>query len=179
MKLPPRGVRRVVLWPLPVLAGVFYVATVPLLVIAALIVSYRLPGKTESRSVAGAGHLLPVRRSCRLGGPLASASFRTSPTDSACHTPLTGQTARVVVEHDHRLRRARSKNGQRSSVVVRIDGFVEAQDPHHVVDSEAAAEKMLVVVSAALFEVVVHLRQCGSPVVSCSMTIGDVVSMDR
>ena len=43
--MPPRGVRRVLLWPLPVVAVVLYLATVPLLVIAALLVSYRLPGK--------------------------------------------------------------------------------------------------------------------------------------
>ncbi len=48
MKLPPRCVRRVVLWPLPVLAVVFYVVTVPLLVIAALIASYLLPGKLRA-----------------------------------------------------------------------------------------------------------------------------------
>ncbi len=45
MSLPPRWLRRILLWPLPVLALVIYTATVPLFVIAALLVSYRLPGK--------------------------------------------------------------------------------------------------------------------------------------
>ncbi len=48
MRLPPRSVRRIVLWPLPGLAVVLYLVTVPLLVIAALLVSYRLPGKLRA-----------------------------------------------------------------------------------------------------------------------------------
>lgn len=44
-KLPPRWLRRFVLWPLPVIAGVMYVATVPFWFLAATLLSYRLPGK--------------------------------------------------------------------------------------------------------------------------------------
>ncbi len=48
MRLPPRWVRRIVLWPLPVLAVFVYVTTVPLLLIAAFLISYRLPGKLRA-----------------------------------------------------------------------------------------------------------------------------------
>lgn len=53
MKLPPRMVRRLLLWPLPVIATVFFFWTVPLLIIAALVWSYRLPGKL--RALRGLG----------------------------------------------------------------------------------------------------------------------------
>ncbi len=53
MKLPPRWVRRLLLWPIPVVAVFFYVTTVPLLLIAALIVSYRLPGKLRAVRILG------------------------------------------------------------------------------------------------------------------------------
>ncbi len=53
MKLPPRWVRRIVLWPLPVLAVIVYLSTVPLLIIAALIVSYRLPGTWRALRLLG------------------------------------------------------------------------------------------------------------------------------
>lgn len=46
-------IRRLLLWPLPVIAAVFYLATVPLLAIAALVLSYRLPGKL--RALRGLG----------------------------------------------------------------------------------------------------------------------------
>jgi 1-acyl-sn-glycerol-3-phosphate acyltransferase len=45
MRLPPRWLRRILLWPLPILLSVLYLVTVPLLVIAALVLSYLLPGK--------------------------------------------------------------------------------------------------------------------------------------
>jgi 1-acyl-sn-glycerol-3-phosphate acyltransferase len=45
MRLPPRWLRRIVLWPLPVLITVAYLATIPLLVILAFVLSYLLPGK--------------------------------------------------------------------------------------------------------------------------------------
>jgi 1-acyl-sn-glycerol-3-phosphate acyltransferase len=48
MKLPPRWLRRFVLWPLPLLLVWLYVAAVPLLLIAALIWSYKLPGKLRA-----------------------------------------------------------------------------------------------------------------------------------
>lgn len=53
MKLPPRWVRRIVIWPLPLLAVVLYLSTVPLLIIAALVLSYRLPGKWRALRVLG------------------------------------------------------------------------------------------------------------------------------
>lgn len=43
--IPPRWVRRLVLWPLPVLLILLYLAAVPLLLIIAAVLSYRLPGK--------------------------------------------------------------------------------------------------------------------------------------
>jgi len=45
VSLPPRWVRRVVLCPLPLLLCWVYLASVPLLVIVAFVMSYRLPGK--------------------------------------------------------------------------------------------------------------------------------------
>ncbi len=45
MKLPRRWTRRLLLWPLPVIATVLLLATVPLLILVALVLSYRLPGK--------------------------------------------------------------------------------------------------------------------------------------
>lgn len=53
MKLPPRWVRRIVFWPLPLLIFFLYVTTVPLLLIAALILSYRLPGKWRALRLLG------------------------------------------------------------------------------------------------------------------------------
>ena len=53
MKLPPRWARRFLLWPLPLLASVLYISAVPLLVIAALILSYRLPGKWRALRLLG------------------------------------------------------------------------------------------------------------------------------
>lgn len=45
MRLPGRWIRRLLLWPLPVVAVLLVLATVPLLVLVALVLSYRLPGK--------------------------------------------------------------------------------------------------------------------------------------
>jgi 1-acyl-sn-glycerol-3-phosphate acyltransferase len=53
VKLPPRWLRRIVLWPLPLLAFILYITTVPLFVIAALVVSYRLPGKWRALRLLG------------------------------------------------------------------------------------------------------------------------------
>ena len=48
MRLPPRWVRRVALWPLPLLLCWVYLASVPLLAIVAFVMSYRLPGKLRA-----------------------------------------------------------------------------------------------------------------------------------
>ena len=53
MKLPPRWLRRIVLWPLPLLVFILYITTVPLFVIAALVISYRLPGKWRALRLLG------------------------------------------------------------------------------------------------------------------------------
>lgn len=45
MRLPRRWTRRLLLWPLPVIAAVLVLTTVPVLVLVALVLSYRLPGK--------------------------------------------------------------------------------------------------------------------------------------
>ena len=45
MRLPRRWTRRFLLWPLPVIATLVVLATVPLLILVALVLSYRLPGK--------------------------------------------------------------------------------------------------------------------------------------
>ena len=45
VQLPPRWLRRMLLWPLPWLLVLVYVTTVPLLVIVALVLSYQLPGR--------------------------------------------------------------------------------------------------------------------------------------
>lgn len=45
MKLPRRWTRRLLLWPLPIIAVFVVLTTVPLLILAALVLSYRLPGK--------------------------------------------------------------------------------------------------------------------------------------
>lgn len=45
MRLPARWVRRLLIWPLPLVLVVLYLATVPLLLIVAFVLSYRLPGK--------------------------------------------------------------------------------------------------------------------------------------
>ncbi len=61
MSLPPRWVRRILLWPLPVLAVFLYVTTVPLLLIGAFLISYRLPGKLRAvRSLGLATSYLAV-----------------------------------------------------------------------------------------------------------------------
>ena len=53
MRLPNRWVRRFLIWPLPVIVVVLYLATVPLLIIAALVVSYHLPGKLRALRALG------------------------------------------------------------------------------------------------------------------------------
>lgn len=53
MKLPNRWVRRLLIWPIPVVATFFYLTTVPVLIIVALIVSYRLPGKLRALRALG------------------------------------------------------------------------------------------------------------------------------
>lgn len=64
MSLPPRWVRRIVLWPLPVVAAFLYVTTVPLLLIAAFLISYLLPGKLRAvRSLGLATCYLAVEAS--------------------------------------------------------------------------------------------------------------------
>ncbi len=45
---PPRWIRRLLIWPLPILVLALYLATVPLLLIAAVLVSYRLPGNLRA-----------------------------------------------------------------------------------------------------------------------------------
>ncbi|MGI9646229.1 MAG: 1-acyl-sn-glycerol-3-phosphate acyltransferase [Ilumatobacteraceae bacterium] len=45
MRMPPRWTRRLLLWPLPVIAVLIVLATVPLLALVALVLSFRLPGK--------------------------------------------------------------------------------------------------------------------------------------
>ncbi len=45
IRLPPRWLRRIVLWPLPVIVGILYVVTVPVWFLVATLPSYRLPGK--------------------------------------------------------------------------------------------------------------------------------------
>ncbi len=53
MKLPGRWVRRILIWPLPVIAVLVYVTTVPLLLIAAFVLSYLLPGKWRALRTLG------------------------------------------------------------------------------------------------------------------------------
>ena len=48
MSLPPRWVRRLLLWPLPLLLLWVYLASVPLLLVIAAIASYRLPGSLRA-----------------------------------------------------------------------------------------------------------------------------------
>jgi 1-acyl-sn-glycerol-3-phosphate acyltransferase len=48
VRLPPRWVRRIVLWPLPLLLVWVYLATIPLLLIVAFVLSYKLPGKLRA-----------------------------------------------------------------------------------------------------------------------------------
>lgn len=45
LPVPPRWVRRIVLWPIPVILVWLYLLMVPLLLIIAAVLSYRLPGK--------------------------------------------------------------------------------------------------------------------------------------
>ncbi len=53
MKLPHRWVRRILIWPIPVIATFFYLTAVPLLLILAFLVSYRLPGKLRAVRALG------------------------------------------------------------------------------------------------------------------------------
>ena len=53
MRLPYRWVRRLILWPIPVIAALLYLATVPLLILAALLLSYRLPGNLRALRALG------------------------------------------------------------------------------------------------------------------------------
>lgn len=51
--MPPRWLRRILIWPLPLIVVWVYLASVPLLVIVALVMSYRLPGKLRPLRALG------------------------------------------------------------------------------------------------------------------------------
>jgi len=53
LRLPPRWLRRLILWPLPLLLCWLYAASVPLLLIVAFLISYRLPGKLRAARSLG------------------------------------------------------------------------------------------------------------------------------
>jgi 1-acyl-sn-glycerol-3-phosphate acyltransferase len=53
VKLPHRWVRRILIWPIPVIATIFYLTAVPLLIIIAFLLSYRLPGKLRAVRALG------------------------------------------------------------------------------------------------------------------------------
>lgn len=53
MKLPHRWIRRLVIWPLPIVAVVTYLSVVPVLVVIALVLSYQLPGHFRALRTLG------------------------------------------------------------------------------------------------------------------------------
>ena len=53
LRLPPKLVRRLLLWPLPILLLVVYVVAVPLLLIATFVFSYLLPGQLRAVRTVG------------------------------------------------------------------------------------------------------------------------------
>mgnify|MGYP001822200349 CR=1 FL=1 len=69
MRLPHPWIRRLLLWPIPVIAALLYLATVPLLVLGALLLSYRLPGKLRVlRALGIASVYLFVEAAVMLAG---------------------------------------------------------------------------------------------------------------
>ena len=66
MTLPPRWLRRLVVWPLPLLLLWVYLASVPLLLIAAAVLSYQLPGSLRAVRSLGLFTVYVVVECCLL-----------------------------------------------------------------------------------------------------------------
>lgn len=109
MNLPYRWVRRLLIWPIPVIAAVVYLTTVPLLLIAAFLVSYRLPGKLRAvRALGLASVYLFVEAAVMIVGFvlwLASGfGWKTSaPAFQTAHYSLLRWALKVLVGTGRRL----------------------------------------------------------------------------
>lgn len=131
MKLPPRWLRRIVLWPLPVVAAVLYVAAVPLLLIAAFVLSYRLPGKWRAVRALG---LATVYLFVEAGVIVATFALWVasgfgwrlrSPGFLAAHYAILGWALRVLVAAGRRLYALEIEaQGQRLDVALDGDDVV-------------------------------------------------------
>lgn len=109
MTLPKRWVRRLVIWPLPLLALVLYLATVPLLLILAFVVSYRLPGKLRPlRTLGLASTYLAVEAAATVAALLLWVASGLgwklrSPAFQRAHYAVLRWTLAVVVGMGRRL----------------------------------------------------------------------------
>ena len=132
-----------VLWPLPLLLVWFYVASVPLLLIVALIVSYRLPGSL--RAVRSLG-LATVYAFVEVAIILASFGLwiatgfglrLRSDWSIRAHYQLLGWALRTVVGAGRRLFR----------LDIAVSGFVRDADGRHPVDPPGPTRHPLIVMS--------------------------------
>ncbi|MAT06882.1 MAG: glycerol acyltransferase [Acidimicrobiaceae bacterium] len=143
MKLPPRWVRRLVLWPLPLLLVWVYVASVPMLLIVACIVSYRLPGSWRAvRSLGLATVYVFVEVGILVGafGLWIATGFGLrlrSPWSVRAHYRLLGWALRTLVAAGRRL----------FSLEIEVNGFVRDVDGRHPVEPPGPIEHPLVVMS--------------------------------
>lgn len=109
MKLPPRPVRRFVIWPLPLLASALYLATVPVVLIAAFVLSYLLPGHLRGLRVLGLATVYLVAEAAATVAAFllwAAAGFGwklRSPVFQRAHYDVLRLTLAVVVGLGRRL----------------------------------------------------------------------------
>ena len=126
MRLPNRWVRRFLIWPLPVIVVVLYLATVPLLIVGALVISYRLPGKLRALRTLGLAtvYLIVEAAALIVGAVLWVASGfgwkLKSPAFIAAHYAVLRLALRVLVAFGRRL----------FSLDIRADGAPIPADDH-------------------------------------------------
>ena len=139
--MPPRWIRRFVIWPLPLLLVWFYVASVPVLLIVAFVVSYRLPGSWRAVRALGLATVYAfVEVGIILGafGLWVATGFGLrlrSPWSMRQHYRLLGWALRVLVGGGCRL----------FSLEIVTNGFVRDADGRRPAEpSELDARPMVV-----------------------------------
>ncbi len=143
MSLPPRWLRRIVLWPLPLLLVWLYVATVPVLLIVAFVVSYRLPGSL--RAVRSVG-LATVYAFVEVAIILAAFALWVatgfgvrirSEWSVRMHHRLLGWAVRTLVAAGRRLFR----------LEIEVDGYLQTAEGRRPIEPPGPMQRPLVVMS--------------------------------
>lgn len=143
MRLPPRWLRRIVLWPLPLILVWIYVASVPLLLIVAFVVSYRLPGSlraVRSLGLATVYAFVEVAIIVASFGLWLATGFGArlrSEWSVRAHYRVLGWALRTLVGAGRRL----------FSLDIAVRGFIDDADGRHPVEPPGSVRNPLVVMS--------------------------------